>query len=369
MGIFEWDCKAAGRPPTSAEFEQACVVPNVPGIVRNFGPPNGEILDVLKHLLHIFGDQHLVPVVGEVGSCAAHVSLADFLKRHHGERVLQQCLSGEIPRADATPRVETGVYLKDWHLCAALASVRGMSNATAAQLLYGGHPLFLGDHDWLNDYCDEAPSETSREMLPRLGGGAGHDYRFCYIGDTGTWTPLHVDVYGSYSWSLNLAGEKDWYFALPNDFATHFDAYFTKPGTFGCAMPVDARCSTFRFHHVRQRSGDLVFVPSMYLHQVHNATPAISVNHNWCNRHNALAMVRGLAGECRSIEHMVDDDARSIFVAEGSWDSIRDKMLQGSGGWSVATLLAYFADAEKRYPACQATAATCATAREMLKKL
>ena len=42
-----------------------------------------------------------------------------------------------------------------------------------------------------------------------------NDYRFTYIGTTGTFTPLHRDVYGSYSWSSNVIGRKRWWLIPP----------------------------------------------------------------------------------------------------------------------------------------------------------
>jgi hypothetical protein len=43
-----------------------------------------------------------------------------------------------------------------------------------------------------------------------------NDYRFTYIGPRGTFTPLHRDVYGSYSWSSNIVGRKRWWLIPPN---------------------------------------------------------------------------------------------------------------------------------------------------------
>ena len=36
-----------------------------------------------------------------------------------------------------------------------------------------------------------------------------------YIGPKGSWTPFHSDVFGSYSWSANIVGEKEWIFFPP----------------------------------------------------------------------------------------------------------------------------------------------------------
>lgn len=41
------------------------------------------------------------------------------------------------------------------------------------------------------------------------------DYRFVYAGPAGSWTPLHRDVFGSFSWSANVAGVKRWTLYAP----------------------------------------------------------------------------------------------------------------------------------------------------------
>ena len=44
----------------------------------------------------------------------------------------------------------------------------------------------------------------------------GGDFRFCYVGPPGTFTPLHRDVYASYSWSANVVGRKHWWLFPPD---------------------------------------------------------------------------------------------------------------------------------------------------------
>ena len=67
-------------------------------------------------------------------------------------------------------------------------------------------PSFLL-YDWLNAYC------AVRKR------NATDDYRFVYLGPTGSFTPLHCDVLGSYSWSTNIAGKKFWRLYPPSQTA------------------------------------------------------------------------------------------------------------------------------------------------------
>ena len=63
-------------------------------------------------------------------------------------------------------------------------------------------PVYFAD-DWLNEYTDATGVQ---------------DYRFVYLGVEGTQTPLHHDVLLSYSWSVNIAGQKQ--FAALKSLAT-----------------------------------------------------------------------------------------------------------------------------------------------------
>mmetsp|Transcript_18202 Transcript_18202/g.45546 ORF Transcript_18202/g.45546 Transcript_18202/m.45546 type:complete len:235 (+) Transcript_18202:789-1493(+) len=77
------------------------------------------------------------------------------------------------------------LYLKDLHFYLVFMKNR-------KDLMYEV-PIWFSD-DWLNPYCD--------------GHGDGNDYRFLYTGPSGSWTPLHTDVFNSHSWSVNVAGRK-----------------------------------------------------------------------------------------------------------------------------------------------------------------
>lgn len=53
------------------------------------------------------------------------------------------------------------------------------------------------------------------------------DFRFVYIGPRGTWTPLHADVYCSYSWSANVCGRKRWILFKPGLFGVRKRSYLS----------------------------------------------------------------------------------------------------------------------------------------------
>ncbi|KAH6555720.1 hypothetical protein KP509_1Z233200 [Ceratopteris richardii] len=147
-------------------------------------------------------------------------------------------------------------------------------------------PLFFMD-DWLNTFLDRHqlhPSTAEMETVECLS-----DYRFVYMGPKGTWTPLHADVFRSYSWSGNVCGRKLWHLLPPLEtnflFDKHkrssvYDIYsdisvdeyplFYKAGWLECV----------------QERGQIIFVPSGWYHQVTNLEDTISINHNWFNGYN-----------------------------------------------------------------------------------
>ncbi|CEG39140.1 Uncharacterized conserved protein, contains JmjC domain [Plasmopara halstedii] len=198
-------------------------------------------------------------------------------KEHYGT-ALAPVASGEVAEYGAKDRqtmkvvdyvnqIENGTvgkkYLKDWHFVHAFGSD-----------IYDTPPFFKDD--WLNWWWDHKENSKS-------------DYRFVYIGPAGSWTPLHQDVFRSYSWSVNICGRKEWIFYHPDDEPKLKDC-------FGYVVP-DVTAEYIneerypRIHEAKQvytiqESGDAIFVPSGWYHQVKNLEDTISINHNWFNGYN-----------------------------------------------------------------------------------
>ncbi|KNZ59830.1 hypothetical protein VP01_1656g4 [Puccinia sorghi] len=100
------------------------------------------------------------------------------------------------------------IYLKDWHLMRICEQKNGPKDRDEetgryvqndADLFYQVPEIF--SDDWMNDYYS---AETD------------DDFRFVYIGERGTMTELHTDVYNSYSWSANIVGRKGWRMFSPD---------------------------------------------------------------------------------------------------------------------------------------------------------
>mmetsp|Transcript_18357 Transcript_18357/g.45059 ORF Transcript_18357/g.45059 Transcript_18357/m.45059 type:complete len:304 (+) Transcript_18357:480-1391(+) len=158
------------------------------------------------------------------------------------------------------------MYVKDWHF------PREYPEYNAYNV-----PEHFRD-DWMNRYATETGSD---------------DFRFLYIGPEGTWTPLHRDVYCSYSWSANVVGYKLWILFPPS--ATSHLVDKTGNCVYNISDTKTAKEKRFQesFSHfkeaiaqrrmVLQPPDSVIFVPSGWYHQVYNITDVISINHNWFN--------------------------------------------------------------------------------------
>jgi len=97
------------------------------------------------------------------------------------------------------------------------------------------------------------------------------DYRFVYLGPEGSWTPLHVDVLRSYSWSANLCGRKHWLFFPPSQSRHLYDAHGTLlsawEGSEASASPAYPTLDQVQPISVIQEAGEAIFVPSGWHHQ------------------------------------------------------------------------------------------------------
>src|SRR5579859_1451423 len=109
------------------------------------------------------------------------------------------------------------------------------------------------------------------------------DFRFLYLGEDGSFTPLHHDVCKSHSWSTSLCGKpitfysltegiKVWTFVPPENAVSLFDSNRSLPKTIDSTEPrftniEKARKEAFS---VTQYPGETMFVPSGWYHQVFN---------------------------------------------------------------------------------------------------
>lgn len=206
-----------------------------------------------------------------------------------------------LARSDGASQEATGelLYLKDWHLQLHFADLA----------LYEAPAPF--DLDWINSFW----------VVEERG---ADDYRFCYIGPDGSWTPLHADVFqcslyfgrhchcnpnqllaktSSFSWSANVLGEKEWILYAPDQRALLENARGELPydvrAVSATEFPRFAQAEPLVLH---QRVGEVVFVPSGWYHQVRNIGLTVSINHNWGNEANVAAMAGQLLDDHRRVQ-------------------------------------------------------------------
>ncbi|KZS11416.1 putative JmjC domain-containing protein 4 [Daphnia magna] len=186
------------------------------------------------------------------------------------------------------------LYLKDWHLFKHFPGSTSMYET----------PIYFAI-DWLNEYWIQ---------------GNQDDYRFVYIGPKGSWTPLHADVYGSFSWSANVVGKKRWIFLPPGE------EVILKSLLGITSLPrdleqIDISAIGVTYYDIVQSAGEVVFVPSGWHHQVWNLEDTISINHNWFNGANASHIHKGLLNASIEIEEEVsgygtnlDEEQLEVFL-------------------------------------------------------
>ncbi|XP_066266660.1 2-oxoglutarate and iron-dependent oxygenase JMJD4-like [Branchiostoma lanceolatum] len=179
------------------------------------------------------------------------------------------------------------LYLKDWHFCRSVPD-------------YGAYetPVYF-QSDWLNEFWDQRYHGED-------------DYRFVYMGPKGSWTPLHADVFRSYSWSANICGRKQWLFFPPGQEEQLCDT----TGNLVYDVRSEELLNSKRYPHyqkdtrpieVIQGPGEVVFVPSGWHHQVHNLEDTISINHNWINCCNVHMMWSFLQSKLGRVQQAISD--------------------------------------------------------------
>ncbi|XP_064396035.1 2-oxoglutarate and iron-dependent oxygenase JMJD4-like isoform X2 [Halichondria panicea] len=251
-----------------------------------------------------FLEEHFGHVVVPVADC----SCVEFSTHRKTEMTLKEY--AHWWRSKGKSRT---LYLKDWHF------TKDFPNYKAYTV-----PDFFKS-DWLNEVWSA-----------RL--DVSDDYRFVYIGPKGTWTPFHADVFRSYSWSANVCGCKEWLLFPPGEEELLKDKFGHLPFDV-TSRELENKELYPNVHKSRgpirvvQRSGEIIFVPSGWHHQVRNTEDTLSINHNWTNScgigymwshlQNELVLVKRELEDCRSMDSWEEQCQLSIGCAEGEcWDGL-----------------------------------------------
>ncbi|EFH42791.1 hypothetical protein ARALYDRAFT_332532 [Arabidopsis lyrata subsp. lyrata] len=192
------------------------------------------------------------------------------------------------------------LYLKDWHF------VKEYPDYTAYQT-----PQLFSD-DWLNIYLDSYQMHEDRDNFHKYDQISCSDYRFVYMGGKGSWTPLHADVFRSYSWSANVCGKKRWLFLPPLQSHLVYDRQVYMKN---CIYDIFEEVNETKFPGFKkttwleciQEPGEIIFVPSGWHHQVYNLEDTISINHNWLNAYNLSWVWDLLWKDYKDTEESIED--------------------------------------------------------------
>ena len=179
---------------------------------------------------------------------------------------------------------ETIYYLKDWHLQQRYTSPANESTNEDWSPRIG--VSFDGSS---NPDCSlyKVPEFFGRDLLNSfLTRFTKGDYRFCYWGPSRSFTARHSDVMHSFSWSYNVVGTKEWTFYHSNT-----------PGADSQNKNVDESVNECKTFTVTQETGQTIFVPATWQHDVVNLEETISINHNWITSANI-----DLVWDCLKVE-------------------------------------------------------------------
>ncbi|KAI0523165.1 hypothetical protein KFK09_005557 [Dendrobium nobile] len=200
--------------------------------------------------------------------------------------------------ANSNGGTESLLYLKDWHF------VKEYPDYIAYTT-----PSFFVD-DWLNLYLDSHRLHRDSDITQDKNETNCADYRFVYIGVKGTWTPLHADVFRSYSWSANVCGKKLWLLLPPSQCHLIFDRY-QKSSVYDVYADIsEKKFPGFKkavWWECTQEQNEIIFVPSGWYHQVHNLEDTISINHNWFNGYNLYWVWNLLVKDYTEAKEYIED--------------------------------------------------------------
>ena len=242
----------------------------------------------------------------------------------------------------ANPSVRGDFYLKDWHLQSNLRQSTEQVSTEKNLVVLGldGYPIYqvppYFQYDLLNAFLTKFTDSgdymftyvclcscCSRHCRSTNLTNSFLDYLFSQWGPKGSRTTRHSDVMNSFSWSFNVAGSKEWTFYPPSPMVE-------LPSQHGIAA---VRCQSDPLVLV-QTTGETIFVPCGWQHEVRNLEETLSINHNWITTSNFDQTWR-----CMEIEMLaIEGELRSWGMSSDCWEA-RESMLRGCLGLDIT---AYF---------------------------
>ncbi|RCH89735.1 hypothetical protein CU097_003477 [Rhizopus azygosporus] len=300
--------------PSYKEFLERHLVPNQPAM---FGPALTKDWNARKEW--VIPNEQAMPrfkpnyayLKSRFGN--TRVQVAECNKRHFTDQERSEMTFAEFCQlweANEGKKEKSGnYYLKDWHF------VKAFPDEGAYEV-----PKVFKD-DWLNEYWINHSED---------------DYRFSYMGGDGTFTPLHADVYRSYSWSSNICGIKKWTLFPPGQEDCFKDKLGNMVYDIRQVDPVQfPRFKDAKSIVIYQRDGESLFVPSGWFHQVENIGATISINHNWCNSTNILFTFNSLQSDYKEVKESIQDIRESVTSDEFMQECQKLLLMHSGWNWSL----------------------------------
>ena len=192
----------ADAAPSYAEFLNDYLLPNKPVII---GPSLVSSWAALTRWVNADGTINWDYLKTAYGPC--EVTVADCSTRDFSDQKREKMLFRDVVSLWQAGQGQS-LYVKDWHLArilaiAAFSAAQDSGGESVNEIdtnAFYTTPDIVRD-DWMNAYYSAHTDD---------------DFRFVYVGAAGTFTPLHRDVYTSYSWSTNVCGRKRWWLFPPD---------------------------------------------------------------------------------------------------------------------------------------------------------
>ena len=167
-----------------------------------------------------------------------------------------------------------------------------------------------------------------------------------YLGPKGSWTPFHTDVYGSFSWSANIAGYKKWiFFPRGKEPKNVYDIQEILTDLESNENNELKSSNDLEYFVIVQGPREIIFVPSGWYHQVYNIADTLSINHNWFNATNLEFVWEQLKYELSRVQEEIKD---CFEENDEEWKETCQKLLLANHGMNFTTFIDLLACIYKR---------------------
>lgn len=222
----------------------------------------------------------------------------DFFRERYGAE--QVVVSDRLFHAQVVRRIA----LADFLTYSQFPFATKLAGISEHSMYLTGYSPFTKHPELMEDFSDPYFVENSyRTLEGPLANWYNDGFSWVFIGPRGTWSPLHIDLFGTHAWLAQITGRKRILLFSPSD---NSRLYNGEVNLIAPDLEKHPKLAEARPYEGILEPGDVIFIPGGWPHDVVSLEASISLTANFVGPSNfishLMAICRDLPGWVNKID-------------------------------------------------------------------